>query len=61
MTSALKHKQRSHRSHTHFTTSRNYKIKVVDEVAQARRPKWFWSLVERVNKFISGFGKQDRW
>ena len=50
MTSAAKHAYRSHRNHTNF--HRSYKIKVVDPIieAKARRPKWFWNLVDKAKK-----------
>ena len=62
MTSAAKRMERSHRNNPHFISGRNYKIKVVDEVAQAkaRRPKWFWNLVDKAKKMVSGIRKQDR-
>lgn len=60
MTSAAKHAYRAHRNNPNFHHS--YKIKVVDPVIEAavRRPKWFWSLVDKAKKMVSGFRKQDR-
>ena len=62
MTSAAKHAYRSHRSNPHFISGRNYRIKVVDPIieAKARRPKWFWNLVDKAKKMVSGLRKQDR-
>jgi hypothetical protein len=65
MTSAAKHMARSHRSHTHFTTSRNYQDRPskhgvsIDALAAAitRRPRWFWNLVGYIQRQFYSVGR----